>query len=157
MSKRLLTIKALRNLKELFSTSRSCPRCKRGFADLDPRLFSFNSKHGWCPRCFGTGLELPGFDEEQSGEEIWWNDWWGGPERVCTECKGQRLRSEALSVRLRDQSISAYTSQSVVQAHALFEMLAWKGREQEIAKDIVSELLSRLQLFVKGRAVVSHA
>ncbi|HET8761435.1 MAG TPA: excinuclease ABC subunit UvrA, partial [Nitrospiria bacterium] len=33
----------------LFSTRRACPRCGRSFAELDPRLFSFNSKHGWCP------------------------------------------------------------------------------------------------------------
>ena len=30
------------------------------YAELDPRLFSFNSKHGWCEGCFGTGLELAG-------------------------------------------------------------------------------------------------
>ena len=42
-----------------FSTRRACPRCSRSFEELDPRLFSYNSKHGWCPRCFGTGQILP--------------------------------------------------------------------------------------------------
>src|SRR5690606_30893000 len=32
----------------LFSTRRACPSCGDSFDDLDPRLFSFNSKHGWC-------------------------------------------------------------------------------------------------------------
>src|SRR6266568_3838812 len=32
----------------VFSTKRSCPSCGRSFAEPDPRLFSFNSKHGWC-------------------------------------------------------------------------------------------------------------
>src|SRR5208282_6443050 len=35
----------------VFSTKRACPTCGTGFPDLDPRLFSFNSKHGWCQRC----------------------------------------------------------------------------------------------------------
>ena len=65
----------------VFSTRRACPACGRSFEELDPRLFSYNSKHGWCPACFGTGLQLSGFDAEQTGEEIWWNDWWGGPRR----------------------------------------------------------------------------
>jgi excinuclease ABC subunit A len=54
---------------QVFSIKRACPSCGTSFAELDPRLFSFNSKHGWCEDCFGTGLALEGFDEEQSGEE----------------------------------------------------------------------------------------
>src|SRR5207302_9399660 len=60
----------------VFSTKRACPACGRSFAELDPRLFSFNSKHGWCESCYGTGLEMAGVDAEQSGEEVWWNDWY---------------------------------------------------------------------------------
>ncbi len=56
-------------LPSVFSTKRACPNCGTGFPELDPRLFSFNSKHGWCKGCFGTGLQLPQFDAEQSGEE----------------------------------------------------------------------------------------
>ena len=66
----------------VFSTKRACPSCGRSFAELDPRLFSFNSKHGWCESCFGTGVEMTGFDEEQSGEEIWWNEWYESTSRT---------------------------------------------------------------------------
>src|SRR5207237_7947129 len=40
---------------EVYSTKRACPVCSRSFPPPDPRLFSFNSKHGWCPECYGTG------------------------------------------------------------------------------------------------------
>ena len=33
----------------------NCPHCGRAFEPLDPRLFSFNSPHGWCPHCRGFG------------------------------------------------------------------------------------------------------
>jgi excinuclease ABC subunit A len=32
-----------------------CPQCHHGLAPLDPRLFSFNSRHGACPSCNGIG------------------------------------------------------------------------------------------------------
>jgi excinuclease ABC subunit A len=41
-----------------FSTKRACPVCATSYAELDPRLFSYNSKHGWCPDCVGTGVKL---------------------------------------------------------------------------------------------------
>ena len=40
-----------------YSAARACAGCGRSFDELDPRLFSFNSRHGWCPRCRGTGIE----------------------------------------------------------------------------------------------------
>jgi len=43
----------------LFSTRRACPSCAASFAEPDPRLFSFNSKIGWCAACIGTGIKLP--------------------------------------------------------------------------------------------------
>src|SRR5471032_661434 len=58
----------------VFSTKRACPSCGTSFSELDPRLFSFNSKHGWCEACYGTGVQIPGFNEEHSGEEKWWNE-----------------------------------------------------------------------------------
>jgi excinuclease ABC subunit A len=43
---------------QAFSTKRACPVCAISYAELDPRLFSYNSKHGWCPDCVGTGVKL---------------------------------------------------------------------------------------------------
>jgi excinuclease ABC subunit A len=129
----------------VFSTRRACPSCGRSFEELDPRLFSFNSKHGWCERCFGTGLILQGFDEEQSGEEIWWNDWWEGREPVCPACEGRRLRPEALAVHLQDRTIAEFNQMSVDAAERFFRRIHLRGREAEIARDILPELRTRLE------------
>ncbi len=130
--------------EKLYSTQRTCPGCSRSFPELDPRMFSFNSKHGWCPDCYGTGMELSGFDENQTGEEIWWNDWWDGTERECSSCKGKRLNAEVLSVLLRGQSISDCTEWTVEQAVLEISKIKWSQREEQIAKDIIAELNSRL-------------
>jgi excinuclease ABC subunit A len=128
----------------ILSTKRACPSCSRSFPELDPRLFSFNSKHGWCPACYGTGLKLAGFDEEQTGEEIWWNEWWEDETQACPACEGRRLNPVALNVRFRGQSISDLTAQPVTRVAQVFRDLALSGREAEIARDIVAELRSRL-------------
>ncbi|HET6421653.1 MAG TPA: excinuclease ABC subunit UvrA [Geobacteraceae bacterium] len=128
----------------LFSTLRACTGCGRSFPEPDPRLFSYNSRHGWCPRCYGTGLVLPGFDAEQSGEEIWWNEWWEGEERVCPACEGRRLRPEALAIRFRGRNIAEIGAMPIGEASGFFRELELAGREENIARDILAEIRGRL-------------
>jgi excinuclease ABC subunit A len=128
----------------VFSTKRACPSCGRSFEELDPRLFSYNSKHGWCPACFGTGQQLSGFDAEQTGEEIWWNDWWGGPEKPCPRCGGKRLRPEALAVLFRGKNIADFAQLPVAEVEREMKKLRLSSREAEIGRDIIAEILSRL-------------
>jgi excinuclease ABC subunit A len=128
----------------VFSTTRSCPDCERSFPDPDPRLFSFNSRLGWCLQCFGTGMKLAGFDQDQTGDEIWWNERYGGTEHVCPACEGARLNPRALAVRFRGRSIAEFTALSVEEAGKLFGEMKMKGREGEIGRDILTEVQSRL-------------
>jgi len=131
--------------RELYSVQRVCPGCDRSFPPLDPRLFSYNSKHGWCDVCYGTGVELPDFDAQQSGEEAWWLEGWEAEPGVCRACSGRRLRPEALAVQFKRRDIADYAALSVKKALSHFQRLELKGREQEIARDIIAELVSRLR------------
>jgi len=129
----------------VFSTKRACPSCGRSFAELDPRLFSFNSRHGWCAGCYGTGVEMPGFDQEQSGEEPWWNEWYASEPQPCGVCKGERLNTIALNVRFRGRSIAALAAESVAGSARFFAGLRLKPREREIARDLLAEIRARLR------------
>jgi len=129
----------------VFSTKRACPSCGRSFAELDPRLFSFNSKHGWCESCYGTGVEMSGFDGEQTGEEVWWNDWFEHEPATCPACEGHRLNPIALNVRFRDRSIAALASESVETTGGFFGRLKLDSRETEIARDLLAEIRARLK------------
>ena len=127
-----------------FSTKRACPACGKSFAEPDPRLFSYNSKHGWCEACYGTGLAIAGFDAEQTGEEIWWNEWFEGEANACPACAGKRLNPVALAVRFRDHSIADLSALPVSGLEAFFAKLKLAGRDEAIARDILVELRSRL-------------
>ncbi|HEX6829370.1 MAG TPA: excinuclease ABC subunit A, partial [Burkholderiales bacterium] len=128
----------------VFSTRRACPSCGRSFPEPDPRLLSYNSRHGWCESCYGTGLQLAGFDAEQSGEEIWWNAWFEGEERVCPACAGRRLNPVALAVRFGGKSIAELSAMTAPQLARFLAGLRLQGREGEIARDVLAELSARL-------------
>jgi excinuclease ABC subunit A len=129
---------------QVFSIKRACPSCGTSFAELDPRLFSFNSKHGWCEGCYGTGLSLEGFSEEQSGEEAAWNEWLEGDAHACETCHGQRLNAVALHVRFRDLNIAQLTAQAIDDTVAFVGKLRLSKREAEIARDLMTEIKARL-------------
>jgi excinuclease ABC subunit A len=130
----------------VLSTRRACPSCGSSFAELDPRLLSFNSKHGWCEGCFGTGLVLPGLDEESTGEEAAFTaaDEPGESTPSCERCDGERLNPIARHLRFRDRSIAQLTAEPVTRAAAFLGKLKLSGREAAIGRDLLAELGARL-------------
>jgi excinuclease ABC subunit A len=136
--------------EQVFSTKRACPSCGRSFAELDPRLFSYNSKHGWCNSCFGTGLKLSGVDwneerERTGAEDHVLDSWleWLEIEETCPDCEGKRLNPVALAVRFHDRSIADFNAMPVALVERFFQDASLSGREAEIARDILLELRSR--------------
>lgn len=136
-----LRVQAGDGREALFSASRSCPSCQRSFDAPDPRLFSYNSRQGWCPSCFGTGQRISGFDAEQSGEESAWQQADGGN---CPRCDGQRLNPVARACRFHDASIADVSALSVAAARDWFAALELDARAAQIARDPLAEILHRL-------------
>jgi excinuclease ABC subunit A len=89
-------------------------------------------------------VRIKGFDAEQSGEEIWWNEWFEGEATACADCDGQRLNPVALHVTFRELSIAQLTGMPVDDAFDFFAGLKMHGREAEIARDLSAEIRSRL-------------
>lgn len=131
------------------STERSCPNCGESFGPLDPKLFSYNSSRGWCPTCrgFGETFYLPEVDRGARAESIEesWFGWQEGNREICSECEGARLNSIARAVRLWDRTIVDVSASSVDAALGWFQTLRLKGREAEIARDILPEIRERLK------------
>ncbi|MCL2847399.1 MAG: excinuclease ABC subunit UvrA [Firmicutes bacterium] len=48
---------AEKSIEKLYSTQYSCVDCDISIAEIEPRLFSFNSPFGACPECFGLGYK----------------------------------------------------------------------------------------------------
>ncbi len=135
----------------VFSTKRACPTCGTSFAELDPRLFSFNIKHGWCVSCQGTGESVKGFKrDERASEEFADREldaFLDAKEafEVCAACEGARLNPIARNVRFREHSIHALVTQSVIAVEQFMSALKLGAREEEIARDIIAQVKSRLE------------
>ena len=136
---------------EVFSIKRACRVCGRSFPELDPRLFSYNSKHGWCAACYGTGLKIDDVEWEEErartgAEDNVLDSWieWLELDETCPQCEGRRLNPEALAVLWRGKNISDYAALPVAQLESLFKEVELLGREREIARDLTAELRSRL-------------
>ncbi|MBC7778501.1 MAG: ATP-binding cassette domain-containing protein, partial [Proteobacteria bacterium] len=136
-----------------FSIRRACPSCATSYAELDPRMFSFNSKHGWCERCLGTGVAFKKYrddkeasreDEDRRLDSFLDEQASAGELKVCTGCDGERLNTISRNVRFRDRSIAQTTTGSVDSLAALFDTLVLSAREGDIARDVLSEIRSRL-------------
>jgi len=144
---------------KVFSTKRACPVCATSYPELDPRMFSYNSKHGWCTTCVGTGLALTreqrkAYDDsvrdddnkgrEQSfpSEEM---EVEGVIDEPCPTCSGTRLNPVSRGVTFDGHSIAWIAQWSVADARKWVQALKLAGRDAEIARDVVSEIASRLE------------
>ncbi len=123
-----------------YSTTRSCSRCARSFEELDPRLFSYNSRQGWCHSCLGTGLELQDYDaNDESVPEPENSD------TECSTCQGKRLNPVALAVKFKEMTIDQIGDLSISAARSVLAKLDLSEREKYAAADILSELNTRLE------------
>ena len=146
---------------QTFSTKRACPVCSTSYAELDPRLFSYNSKHGWCPDCVGTGVALTK-DQRQVFDDSVKDDNNQGREQTfaeadvedladtsCPSCRGTRLNATARAVTFAGMGITEVARLSVTDVRKWVETLQLVGgltqRESDIARDLIPEIKSRLE------------
>ena len=110
------------------------PQCDYSFFELEPKLFSFNSPKGACPSCNGTGLMYYDQNEELE-EEV---------NKMCPECKGGRLRKEALQVKVKNLNINQINSMNINQLKKFIKSLKFSGVKKQIIEKIKKPLLERL-------------
>ncbi|GAO68827.1 excinuclease ABC subunit UvrA [Comamonas sp. E6] len=142
---------------QVFSTQRACPVCATSYAELDPRLFSYNSKHGWCPDCVGTGVKLTKDQRKVYDDTLLADDNRGREvkfegqevedlaEVVCPKCHGTRLNPVARAVKFHGEAITDIAQLSVSDVRHWIQSLELTGREADIARDLIPEIQSRLE------------
>ena len=66
----------------------------------------------------------------------------------CPDCKGGRLKREALAVKINDVNISELTTRSIKDALSFFEDLHLTERELTISQQILKEIKTRLRFLM---------
>ncbi|MBL9144336.1 MAG: excinuclease ABC subunit UvrA [Verrucomicrobiaceae bacterium] len=152
------TLKLLLADKQMLvlNTEMSCPGCGWSFEELDPRLFSFNSPHGWCKTCRGFGLvggksrveerrdDVSMLEAEMEEERKFNSEDEDVPRAECPTCKGSRINEIGRAVKLGKHGIEDFAKLSAGDAAALVKTFKFTGTEAVIARDIVNEIDQRL-------------
>ncbi len=143
----------------LLGTHLTCPQCGESYEAPEPSTFSFNSPHGWCPRCLGHGrvgavqygkvkpedkmsqleIELK-YDrdvEKAAAKEA--------ESVLCPACGGSRLSPYALGVTLFGKNIAELGELDARSAQQLLETWHFEGRDAEIARNVMAEIGQRLR------------
>ncbi|WP_185969566.1 excinuclease ABC subunit A, partial [Tepidimonas aquatica] len=143
---------------EVYSVRRACPVCGTSYPELDPRMFSYNSAHGWCPDCVGTGLKLtraqrallddqPTDDERGRQRTLTEPDLDDLTDEPCPSCSGTRLGPLARAVRFRGQPITEVARLTVDDladwVAALRASDALPPRDAAVARDLLAEIEAR--------------
>ena len=128
---------------QAFSTLRACPSCGDSFPEPDPRQFSYNAKQGWCPQCFGTGQKISGKVEDPNDLDL--GELEGDSHEVCPACSGARLNPVSRAVRFQGLSLPELVAQPVHAVATWMRDLKLEKRNAEIARDVVTEVIGRLQ------------
>jgi excinuclease ABC subunit A len=208
--------------ENFYSLKGVCSQCGLSQEELDPRLFSFNSRHGACPQCNGLG-SVEGFDPEiiipdktrsikdgailpyqsvpfdtRFKNKLWRDiqDKVGIPidiplteitpekkkallfgtqgfegiiphmsrliedsyqgsvaerladflrETECPLCQGQRLKLQALAVKIAGKSIAELTAMTPKKALNFISSLSLSERDRTVAENILHELTVRVK------------
>jgi excinuclease ABC subunit A len=123
--------------ESLLSSKRACANCGRGFPELDPRFFSFNTRQGQCAGCEGRGLRVEVVGRGKAQREV---------QSHCNACDGTRLSPLARAVTLAGQPIHTLLALSVADARGAVDALgpALDGRAREVGAAPLRELAARL-------------
>ncbi|MEM7137186.1 MAG: excinuclease ABC subunit UvrA [Myxococcota bacterium] len=120
------------------SSTQSCPSCGRGYPELDPRFFSFNTRQGQCDACEGRGEIIQkkrrGRRRKKAEER-----------RLCDVCDQTRLSPLARGVTVGGMSITELFDQSVSEATRTLAEFRIEGRDATIARTPLQEARRRLQ------------
>lgn len=131
----VVTINIIDEDKDIFfSMKLACPNCGINYPEVSPRLFSFNSPYGACPKCRGLGFKDISEDDE---EDI-------GSLKICPSCNGLRLKKESLGIRINGLNISELSALSIKELIVFLEDLKLTKKETVIASKILKEIKERL-------------
>ena len=145
------------NRIQVANTEMADPETGRSFEELDPRLFSYNSPHGWCPLCrgYGTIEKRPSSSDDRDAESQLDAELREEYRRsrsrnqsdveICPSCGGARLNEVARFVRIGERAIHEIGFLSVIEARKVIDEFQLNKQQKLIARDILPEITQRLR------------
>lgn len=160
-------IETLKGERKTYSLHSSCGICGFTFPELEPRMFSFNNPRGACQTCHGLGtLDIQEQEELETGAEykvlkkvkyVYKGEKASEDEEsemnfdfsVCPDCRGSRLRPEALSVKVDGKSIAELSDLSAEELRAWSGRFASSSQQSVVSEKILKQINDRLDYLIR--------
>ncbi|HUY36329.1 MAG TPA: excinuclease ABC subunit UvrA [Pirellulales bacterium] len=117
-----------------WSTRLACDDCQLEYPAPEPRLYSFNSPLGACPRCEGVGTVIE-LDMELGR---------GRSHRTCPACGGARLRAEALATQVGGKNLAEIVAMKIRDAAEFFGRVELSEWDRRVGRVMLEQVRSRL-------------
>lgn len=152
------------NSIHVLSTAMVSPTTGQSFEALDPSHFSYNSPRGWCKNCRGYGSVAATYNarreakraerfESKVDEELDAERQLDKADKsdliICPDCLGDRIRKNSRFVRINNTAIQDISRLPVLEAIEKLHSFKFIGREKIIARDILPEIIQRLEFLTK--------
>ena len=115
----------------VLSVERVCPKCKRGFRELDPQDFSFRSNRGICDRCSGRGFV---------------GDTSRASSNTCPDCEGARIGPIGRHVYFGKKLIHQLSGLTAPKLSEFLKKCSYDKRLKPVVQPILTELTHRLDI-----------
>lgn len=143
---------AIENISEnkyhIYSKDSSCPVCQYSPPEIEPRLFSFNDPRGYCQTCHGLGTvedeEAEEYDEDSEDAEALFEEG-----DTCSDCKGSRLRKEAMYVLMNEKNIHQTSVLSFDKLLGWINELSLSEREKKILHKLIFKINYKVNFLLR--------
>ena len=134
---------------KIYSLQATCPICLKGFAPIEPKLFSFNHPKGACPSCHGLGYKIePEYSMDLEWESVKDQDS-QEQKTICPTCQGLRLKPFALSVKILEKNIAEHTSFNIEKLYDFYQNLKFPLKYKTVAEKILEPIQRDLSYLKK--------
>lgn len=126
-----------------FTTSLRCEPCGLDYPLPDPRRFNFNSPLGACPLCEGSGMvvELESGSSKTPPRTLLAKR---RSQRTCPECKGARLRPDALATKIGGRNIAEVEQLKIAESLTFVRALDLPSGERQVGRMMLDQVVARL-------------
>ena len=115
----------------ILSVDRVCPKCERGYRELDPQDFSFRSARGVCETCGGRGVV---YESEESRLN-----------HTCPDCNGARIAAIGRHVYFGGKTIYQLSQLSAPKLREFLETVSVPDHLRAVVDPISKELTTLLK------------
>ncbi len=132
-----------------YSNKFECTECFKEYAEISPRLFSFNLPTGACPSCKGLGTSDEELKNMMQKDFFLFCETSQKKSLFCSGCMGGRLNKQALSVLINNKNIYQYSLIPIEKSKEFLKRIKENYQSVfSIVENVITEIEKRINTLI---------